>query len=787
MTQILDPPDAPGAAPPDPTGAVIAPNLLGLGADERADRAEGSDAADAAGTGGAAAAAGAAGSVTAPGGTRALMVALLSAGAAALTTGGIFGSWPARLLALVSVAVGVGWAGVAVRRPERRNLVQLGTVPLTLVLAGIALLVGGGSSAGGPISLMEDAVRAGRLLRPPVPFDPGWRPLLAIIFVLLGFCAAWVGGVLGRVQLALVIPLPLLLLAAISQPSNQQLLAGVLAFVPLVGALAVTFGGDSRSAANLSRSFELRRAARGAALMIPAIAAIVLLDQTSFLFPKPSYNPQSKPQKPRAVPLSAVTDADLFEVKGTITGPWKTGDLDTYQDGNWLLPPYLNSQIEAVPADGRIARIPKDSTTVTFTVRDLGTTPVLPGLVGALSVAAPGQKLIYDKRDGTFRESTGRVPSGLVYTMTIPAYPSPASLRGAGSPPSSVAHTYLSAPKPPPAVRALLLQAPDNPWDKLSYLLSKESAVEIAVGGGSPVPVPPSTVQRILAGNHKGSPFELVATEALLARWAGVPSRIGFGFDGVEQVNGVDTVRPRDAAQWLEVYFSGHGWVPIVTTPPRAQASLNNDKNVKFNPLIQPGQDVAVSVYIPVKIQNLTALYQQVRDILLGLAPFIGAAVALYLVEPAVMRLLRRRRRRRWAARLDAEAAVLVEYCELRDAATDLGLGDPWATPIEFLDHLAEDDEHQELAWLVSRGLYGDMHGQLTTTDVDTARTYSRSLRRRLGGAQPAQSRVLAFLSRNSLREPYNTEIPTHPLRRRRTSSRRASRRRIPVPSWSRA
>ena len=132
---------------------------------------------------------------------------------------------------------------------------------------------------------------------------------------------------------------------------------------------------------------------------------------------------------------------------------------------------------------------------------------------------------------------------------------------------------------------------------------------------------------------------------------------------------------------------------------------------------------------------------------------------------------------------------MLVEYCELRDAATDLGLGDPWATPIEYLDHLTEDDEHQELAWLVTRSLYGDMAGLTSADDAEAARLMSGSLRRRLAGAQPVQSRVLAFLSRNSLREPFNQEIPRQPLARRPRSraARVAWRLRLPFLSGSRA
>src|SRR5207237_2517400 len=183
---------------------------------------------------------------------------------------------------------------------------------------------------------------------------------------------------------------------------------------------------------------------------------------------------------------------------------------------------------------------------------------------------------------------------------------------------------------PPPAVADLLAAAPSDPWDRLDFLLKKLTAVEVAVGAGNPVDVPTSKVQQILAGNHEGSPYELVAAEAMLARWAGVPSRVGFGFDGEEREGTVLTVRPKNAAQWLEVYFEGHGWIPIITTPPKAKASLDNDKNVKFNPTIQAGSDVAVQVYIPVKVKYLLLLYQQVRAVLFALLPYLLVVLLAY-------------------------------------------------------------------------------------------------------------------------------------------------------------
>ena len=37
--------------------------------------------------------------------------------------------------------------------------------------------------------LVVFAEHAGRVLRPPVPFDPGWRPVLFLMFVIIGFSA----------------------------------------------------------------------------------------------------------------------------------------------------------------------------------------------------------------------------------------------------------------------------------------------------------------------------------------------------------------------------------------------------------------------------------------------------------------------------------------------------------------------------------------------------------------------------------------------------------------------
>jgi hypothetical protein len=690
---------------------------------------------------------------------RPLAVATLSSAAAAMMAGGIFGSWPARITALLGVVIGIVWTWYCIRRPKNILLKQ----PLVVVVAFAAGLLSLLPAEGGPaqvFSLMRSAVSSGQLLRPPVPFDPGWRPVLLLLFSLLAFATAWVATALRRPQLALVLPLPVLALAAISQPRDGQFTAGMLGFVPVLIALGLLFGGDRDAVSDLGAAFEIRRALKSAPLVIGGVVLLIVLGNSSFLFPKPVFDPVQKPQKPKSIPLGKVRDRVLFTISGPINGPWKIGDLDTYSGDYWLLPPFDQTDA-APPPDGVVEKSGSRKVTVTFKTGDLGSTSVLPGVVSPRKIDIRGADVVYNARTGTFRIPDGRVPQGLSYQMSLPTYPTGPELQAAPPLTDRVDPGLLKAPAPPPAVQKLLDRAPRNAWLRLDYLRKALNDVVIASGAGDPSqPVSPAKVQAILAGDHLASPYQIVATEALLARWAGVPSRIGYGFDGVNLEHGQKTVRPKNAANWLEVYFQGHGWVPLIGNPPRAQSNLKPDKNARVLK-VATATNVAVQIYIPVEVPDLRLLYQQIRHIVFVTLPFVGGALLLYLVTPSLRRAQRRRKRRLWARRQGLREEVAVEYAELRDLANDLNIGDVFDTPLEFLDRVAPDEELAELAWLVTRCTYGDMIEAVTADDVEAARDMAQSCRKRMFNAQPLQSRALAFLSRASLRDPYTLEVPT--------------------------
>lgn len=731
---------------------------------------------------------------------RPLFAATLVAAGAGLVTGGIFGSWAARLLGLVAAVGGAGWAVLALRNPKRETAYQLALVPAALAVAMLLMVPAGGSGPGALPQAVRDAIESGRLLRPPVPFDSGWIPILTVVFALLGFGAGWVSTALGRARLGMAVPLPVLALTALTQPEDGQFIAGLCAFLPLLAALAVVFGGDDVRASELTKEFELKRALRGVAAAATAIVALVVLSNASFLFPEPVYDPTDQPQKPRPIPLSQIRDRVLFEVttEAPITGPWKTGVLDVYDGEAWRLPPFDKERFVDVPPDGVVNEnlATSSSVTVTFTIRELGNATSLPGTTtpGIVEID-PSHGARFDPRADVLRMPAGRVPPDISYAVSLPPYPNADVLGLAPARQGDFTDT-LDIPEPPGAIRDVLASAPVEPaWARLDFVRKRLRSVAVAAGGGKPDDISPARVAEIIEGpNHEASPYEIVAAEAMLARWAGIPSRIGFGFDGVNDEGGVKTVRPANAAQWLEVYFEGHGWVPLIEAPEQAKQTLDNDPNAQFDPDTVASDEVAVELYIPVKLQSLQLLYERLRELLALALPYVLVGVALYLANPAVMRFWRRRKRRRWAEQAGPHAQVAVEYAEFRDQAHDLNVGDPLDTPLEYLKRVTHDAEHQEFAWLVSRVLYGDMARAVGPQDVVAAEELGASLRRRMFRGQPFQVRVIAVVSKASLRQPFTDEVPNvrllDPLGRFGTwhRARKAARAGRPrrMPGWLR-
>jgi hypothetical protein len=678
--------------------------------------------------------------------------------AAAVMAGGVFTGISPRPYAAIAGVLGIALGATAsrIRRPLVSNL----AIVSGLFLIGLfTLALTGPDHLTQVSSLVQEASKAGNVLRPPVKFDPGWAAILGWLMAAVGFGAIWTATALRKPALAILVPIPVVGIAAISVPKDQQLASGLVALVLFAIGL-----GLLSTAQNIGEedqrpplSYELRRAVRSLPLIAVITLALYAAAQTNFLFPKPLVDPTQQPQKPKTVPLSKVKDQVLFEVSNAnVPGPWRTGSLDEYDGKDWRLPPFSENRLDTVPKTGIVTKDLQGGTRATFKIVNLNGA-VLPGLPNIVGVKAQGPRLAYDARNGNLRVDQGQITPGLTYTVVGAGYPAASELENlVGSPPAGV-RRFLDIPPAPPAVEALLAQAPPDasPWHKLAMARTTILSEVVAAGEGTPVSVTPQRVQEMLTTKKEATPFEIVAAQAMVARWAGVPSRIGYGFDRGQAVEGHIEVRPKNGATFLEVYFEGYGWVPLSGDPAKAKPTVGDNAQKQQAANVQASADISVKVYLPVVLPLRNVFGSQVVRAILILGPLFLLLLLGYLLLPVAVKAWHRGRRRNEAESRGARARIANAYAEWRDFATDYGYRYDSDTPLMFLERFADDAEHTELAWLVTRALFGDLRDHLTVEHVLAAEELSRAMRRRLSQAHPATVRAVAMLSRLSLRHPY--------------------------------
>jgi hypothetical protein len=688
------------------------------------------------------------------------VAALLAGASAGWMAAGVFGGGAARAVAVLGAAAGAFLVALSYRTP-RPATVQYLALPAAVLVAGAVVVVDSGTSAD-LVRLVTDALFSGGIGQPPVPFDPGWRFLLTLLTMLLTSGAAAVAIGYARPNLAVALPVPLVFATALVQPAEVETVSTVVAFVLVIAGLAVAYGVELAASGVSSGRFELTRLLRGAgALAVLAVGLVVLANAASFLLPEARDEQVVPPQRPPAAPPQP--DRPLFAVETDRPLPWRLGVLDVYEDGAWKTPPFDPARFVELPASAD--DIPgetgstEETVTVTFSTEEIGgrTLPTLAGPHEIVLESGSGA-IEFDPRTQTLRWGE-RIPEGVTYRIVASTPPTTEELSSA-PPPGPEMDPFLEVPAPPPAVRELLAGAPTtNHFERLQFVRQAFYERVLAAGAGEPVDVPPARVEEILDG-QEATPYEITAAEALLARWAGVPSRLGFGYFGGEPLeDGRLEVRPKHGSTYLEVWFEGEGWTPIVGKPPRAKSSFT-DAEKNEDPAVRPTDELALITYVPVRLESITLLFEVVRFYLLQLLPVALALVLAIAFYPGLLRLLRRVRRSRWARTHGPAGRIVVAYSELRDLAWDLNIGQQSDTPLEFVEALAPDDEHGELAWLVTRGLWGDLRRDLGEDDAALAEEMAASVARRLRGAQTLVTRILAVSSRASLREPWSDELP---------------------------
>lgn len=193
---------------------------------------------------------------------------------------------------------------------------------------------------------------------------------------------------------------------------------------------------------------------------------------------------------------------------------------------------------------------------------------------------------------------------------------------------------------------------------------------------------------------------QFAATMAVMARVAGIPSRVNVGFTPGQQISD-DTwlVSTHDAHAWPELYFSGVGWVPFEptprsdgTTPPPSYADAdelpevagtgpagessgpgtNNNPRTANEPRRPLDPRLAGGRLQPGPAGRANGGVAPTDDGLGTLPLFLLASAVVVALSPAMVRVLLRRHRSR---RIDATAdGVAAAWAELIDTAWDFGV-----------------------------------------------------------------------------------------------------------------
>ncbi|MFT5223523.1 MAG: hypothetical protein ACI867_001844, partial [Glaciecola sp.] len=535
---------------------------------------------------------------------------------------------------------------------------------------------------------------------------------------------------------AVALPAPVLVGGVLLQPPGAEIVSVAVALVLYVAGLAVAYGGDlAKDTEAGGAKFEARRLGK-AAVMLTAISGLMFgVAQLGFLFPPAQESEVIAPKRPE-VPREAPVDRHLFTAEMERNVPLRLGVLDVYDEVAWLTPPFDPNRLVEVTGPLQAASFVGETFDVTITIKDIGQQREVPIVAGAVTVTDPPDGLQFDPRTNTLRVQA-RLKGGTTYTVAATMPPGADLLREAPEPGPEL-DEFLTIPDPPAVVRALLQ--------------------EIPAGAGNPVDVPPERVSQMLQG-AEATPYEITAAEVMLARWVGVPARIGFGYFDAE---GGDTttheIRPANGAMWLETYFEGQGWVPIIGRPQQARASLSDDQ--KQDSSILPSGELAAQLYIPVRQTSLLQFYSIVQFWLARIVPVFVGIFFFWFIVPGLVKGARLQRRRRWAERRGVLARISVAYADFRDRAIDLNIGHPSWTPLEFLDAIDVDEDHTNMAWLVTRALWGDLARDLREEDAESAESAGRSLTKRLSTGQPFIQRSIAYGSRVSLRSPWSCEVP---------------------------
>jgi transglutaminase-like putative cysteine protease len=498
---------------------------------------------------------------------------------------------------LTAVAVhAVCWLSRKLRAPRA---VAASAAALTIFLMAVWTILGPTTHYGFPGVHSWDAFVAG-LRQANHDFSASTAPVTATagfrIAAALGAGIAAAGGdwLAFRVKSALLACLPAFALFVVCSTTGAgsgrirsvvTLLAALLVFLVAhrasgAGGGQVWFAGTRAGVA----SWALRSSAAmaGAALLISMLALPFLPKNDGVgLFGWRGSGPGGSGERTVANPvvdlqtrLLSQSTTPVFTVQSPVSSYWRLTSLETFNGVTWTSNGSYSgfgSKLKGTSA------IPIGTRTVQehFHIQQLGS-PWLPDAFTPVSVKGV-KGVSYDPTTGSLITSK-TTSDGFDYNVTSYQYLStldPAKLEAA--PPvghSSFVNTYLQLPDTvSPQVTALAQQIVAGKSSEYDKALAIQDYFHSPIFKYSLDPPVDGTGNQALAGflfvTHSGYCQQYAGAYAVLARAAGLPTRLAVGFaTGTSLGGGNYQVRNEDAHTWPEVWFGSQlGWLPFEPTP----------------------------------------------------------------------------------------------------------------------------------------------------------------------------------------------------------------------------
>lgn len=292
---------------------------------------------------------------------------------------------------------------------------------------------------------------------------------------------------------------------------------------------------------------------------------------------------------------------------------------------------------------------------------------------------------LYGYRSGTEYEVVSRVPE---FT--------PEELRKAPpATPADVGWVYFDLPNPPnPRLQELaerLTADLDNNYDKVMAIKAYiESTCRYNLNA-PPVPMGRDAVEFFLFDSKEGYCDLFSSALAVLARYAGIPSRVATGFlPGDPQPDGTFVAKEKHRHQWTEIYFPGYGWLLFDPTEGARDVTESDTPNEQMRRLWQ----------------RLTQRY--------GLLPMLLIFGAISLLAFAVWNELSSRVPRRYAP-----SQMVRRYLRATAMLGKAGVvRQSWMTPSEYAEQVQKVfPQAGDAMWALTRLLERSEYGRGVTAE----------------------------------------------------------------------